>query len=180
MFKSLIIVHFMIREGEPNVTLRYLASGPERRLAVSSFTEGTYTRTKFDGYMRRKHSLLMRGASRKDGAAGLAELDIEPAISAEPVRIKLIEASAVQVQGKNIIAYAEYLVSRAAAYGATKVDYVRAGEGRLKKLSVDKGLLRETESVQDQIRALLKCDVSIPTGLSYTTPRPNHVTPPLP
>ncbi|TID22732.1 ANTH-domain-containing protein [Venturia nashicola] len=103
VFKSLIIVHFMIREGEPNVTLRYLASGPERKLAVSSFTE-------------------------------------------------------VQVQGKNIISYAEYLVSRATAYGATKVDYVRAGEGRLKKLSVDKGLLRETESVQDQIRALLKCD----------------------
>ncbi|QDS68877.1 hypothetical protein FKW77_007589 [Venturia effusa] len=103
VFKSLIIVHFMIREGEPNVTLRYLASGPERKLAVSSFTE-------------------------------------------------------VQVQGKNIIAYAEYLVARATAYGATKVDYVRAGEGRLKKLSVDKGLLRETESVQDQIRALLKCD----------------------
>jgi hypothetical protein len=67
----------------------------------------------------------------------------------------------VQVQGKNIIAYAEYLVSRAAAYGATKVDYVRAGEGRLKKLTVEKGLLRETESVQDQIRALLKCDVSV-------------------
>jgi hypothetical protein len=66
----------------------------------------------------------------------------------------------VQVQGKNIIAYAEYLVQRAAAYGGTKVDYVRAGEGRLKKLTVDKGLLRETESVQDQIRALLKCDVS--------------------
>jgi hypothetical protein len=33
----------MIREGEPNVTLRYLANGPERKLAVSSFTEGTYT-----------------------------------------------------------------------------------------------------------------------------------------
>jgi hypothetical protein len=65
----------------------------------------------------------------------------------------------VQVQGKNIIAYAEYLVQRATAYGSTKVDYVRAGEGRLKKLTVDKGLLRETESVQDQIRALLKCDV---------------------
>jgi hypothetical protein len=42
VFKSLIIVHFMIREGEPNVTLRYLASGPERKLAVSSFTEGTH------------------------------------------------------------------------------------------------------------------------------------------
>jgi hypothetical protein len=77
----------------------------------------------------------------------------------------------VQVQGKNIIAYAEYLVQRAIAYGATKVDYVRAGEGRLKKLTVDKGLLRETESVQDQIRALLKCDVS-----AYGEPFPVHST----
>jgi hypothetical protein len=29
----------------------------------------------------------------------------------------------------------------------------------LKTLSIDKGLLRETESVQEQIRALLRCDV---------------------
>lgn len=39
----------MIREGEPNVTLRYLASGPERKLAVSSFTEGTYIWTEKGG-----------------------------------------------------------------------------------------------------------------------------------
>jgi hypothetical protein len=66
----------------------------------------------------------------------------------------------VQTQGRNIRTYAEYLVQRATSYGATKTDYVRAGEGRLKKLSVDKGLLRETESIQEQIRALLRCDVS--------------------
>jgi hypothetical protein len=40
VFKSLIIVHFMIREGEPNVTLRYLASSPQRKLAINNFTEG--------------------------------------------------------------------------------------------------------------------------------------------
>jgi hypothetical protein len=39
------------------------------------------------------------------------------------------------------------------------VDYVRGGEGRLKRLSIDKGLLREAESVQEQIRYLLKCQV---------------------
>jgi hypothetical protein len=34
-------------------------------------------------------------------------------------------------------------------------------ESRLEKLSVDKGLLRETEFVQRQLNALLKCDVSV-------------------
>ena len=33
------------------------------------------------------------------------------------------------------------------------------GEGRLKRLTVEKDLLREAESVQDQIRSLLKCQV---------------------
>jgi hypothetical protein len=65
----------------------------------------------------------------------------------------------VQTQGHNIRTYSEYLLRRAIEYGATKVDYVRGGEGRLKRLSVEKGLLREAESVQDQIRALLKCQV---------------------
>lgn len=66
----------------------------------------------------------------------------------------------VQTQGHNIRTYTEYLLRRAIEYGATKVDYVRGGEGRLKRLTVDKGLLRECESVQEQIRYLLKCQVS--------------------
>ncbi|KAF1990314.1 ANTH-domain-containing protein [Aulographum hederae CBS 113979] len=103
VFKSLIIVHFMIREGEPDVTLAYLSHGPQHKLAINNFTE-------------------------------------------------------VQTQGKNIRAYAEYLLVRATSFGSTKVDYVRQGEGRLKRLTVDKGLLREVESVEDQIRALVKCD----------------------
>ena len=41
MFKSLIIVHLMIREGEPEVTLKYLAQNPHRKLAINHFTEGT-------------------------------------------------------------------------------------------------------------------------------------------
>ncbi|KAL1641582.1 hypothetical protein SLS61_010049 [Didymella pomorum] len=102
VFKSLIIVHLMIREGEPEVTLKYLAQNPTRKLAINSFTE-------------------------------------------------------VQTQGHNIRTYTEYLLRRAIEYGATKVDYVRGGEGRLKRLTIDKGLLREAESVQEQIRYLLKC-----------------------
>lgn len=31
----------MIREGEPEVTLKYLAQNPQRKLAINSFTEGT-------------------------------------------------------------------------------------------------------------------------------------------
>ena len=41
VFKSLIIVHLMIREGEPNVTLKYLAEQP-RKLAISNFSDGAY------------------------------------------------------------------------------------------------------------------------------------------
>jgi len=45
---------------------------------------------------------------------------------------------------------------------------VRGGEGRLKRLTIDKGLLREAESVQDQIRYLLKCQVQ-PTCMKQTS-----------
>jgi hypothetical protein len=65
----------------------------------------------------------------------------------------------VQTQGRNIRSYSDYLVQRAISFSSTHVDYVRRGEKRLKGLSVDKGLLRETESVQEQINRLLKCDV---------------------
>ncbi|KAF2771156.1 ANTH-domain-containing protein, partial [Teratosphaeria nubilosa] len=103
-FKSLIIVHLMVKEGAPDATLRYLATAPKNRLAVNQFTD-------------------------------------------------------VQTQGQNIRRYQEYLVSRALAYAVTRCDYVRAvGDGRMKRLTVDKGLLRETEVIQDQIKALVKCD----------------------
>lgn len=67
--------------------------------------------------------------------------------------------SAAQTQGRNIRHYSNYLSERARAYRETKIDWVRAKEPRLEKLSVDKGLLRETEVVQHQLNALLKCDV---------------------
>ncbi|KAK9783172.1 hypothetical protein AB5N19_08524 [Seiridium cardinale] len=103
VFKSLITVHLMIREGSPDVTLAYLARH-RNMLATSSFTDA-------------------------------------------------------QTQGRNIRHYAAYLAERARAYKDTKVDWVRTKETRLEKLSVDKGLLRETEVVQHQLTALLKCDV---------------------
>ena len=67
----------------------------------------------------------------------------------------------VQTQGRNIRHYTNYLSERARAYRDTKCDFVRGGDRRLEKMSVEKGLLRETEVVQHQITALLKCDVSM-------------------
>ena len=103
-FKSLIIVHLMIKEGAPDVTLSYLSAAPTHRLAINSFTD-------------------------------------------------------VQTQGHNIRRYSDYLLARAKAFAAAHVDYVAHGVGHLKRLSVDKGLLRETEIVQDQVRALVKCNL---------------------
>ena len=72
----------------------------------------------------------------------------------------LTEHGKVQTQGRNIRHYTNYLSERARAYRETKCDFVRGAERRLEKMTVDKGLLRETETVQHQITALLKCDVS--------------------
>lgn len=104
VFKALIVVHLMIREGAPEVTLRYVAESP-KRLAISSFAE-------------------------------------------------------VQTQGTNIRRYSEYLLERVKGYRDAKTDFVRSGVGKIRRLTVDKGLLRQTEIVQDQIRALIRCDVS--------------------
>lgn len=93
----------MIREGAPDITLRYLAESP-KRLAISSFTE-------------------------------------------------------MQTQGISIRRYYEYLLERVKAYHDTTTDFVRAGTGKMRSLTVDKGLLRQTEIVQAQIKALLKCDL---------------------
>ncbi|KAH8766690.1 ANTH domain-containing protein [Diaporthe sp. PMI_573] len=103
VFKSLITVHLMVREGSPDVTLAYL-SKHRNMLAVSMFSDA-------------------------------------------------------QTQGRNIRHYANYLSERARAYRDTKIDWVRGRESRMDTVSVEKGLLRETEAIQNQLTALLKCDV---------------------
>ncbi|PFH61195.1 hypothetical protein XA68_18011 [Ophiocordyceps unilateralis] len=103
VFKSLIVVHLMIREGSPDVALAYLSRN-RNMLALGHFSDA-------------------------------------------------------QTQGRNIRHYASYLSERAKAYRDTKTDWVRAPESRLERLSVEKGLLRETEVVQTQLTALVRCDV---------------------
>lgn len=66
----------------------------------------------------------------------------------------------MQTQGLNIRRYSEYLLERVRAYRDTKTDFVKSGTGKMRKLNVEKGLLRQTEVVQDQIEALVRCDVS--------------------
>ncbi|KAF2437006.1 ANTH-domain-containing protein [Tothia fuscella] len=171
VFKSLIIVHFMIREGEPNVTLRYLSSSPQRKLAINNFTEGTYMHEYGSTAIRLGNTgpstlrLVQNAHGVSVQAQGIA-INVGAGRDAAKGNIEkrfnrcclLLTILVVQTQGRNIKTYSEYLVQRATSFAQTKTDYVREGEGRLKRLSIEKGLLRETESIQEQIRALLRCD----------------------
>ncbi|KAL9122327.1 MAG: hypothetical protein Q9187_001119 [Circinaria calcarea] len=136
VFKALIIVHLMIREGEPNVTLKFLADAPSK-LDTGTFSDG------------------------EEAMASIAE-----ALGDLLCTVLTEHGLLVQVQGSNIRHYSVYLLARVKSYRDTKIDWVREGQGRLKRQTIDKGLLRETESVQKQIAALLKCDV-IFSGLPH-------------
>lgn len=115
VYKLLIVIHIMIREGDRDFTLKYIGENMPNLL-----------------------NLEQSSVSRSTGYNN----DV-----------------------KFILKYAKYLLTRVKQFQATQVDYVRdersnnstdqAG-GRLRFLSVDKGLLRESESVQKQIDALLK------------------------
>lgn len=121
VFKALIVLHLMIREGQQDAALGYLSDNP-KKIAPSNFSEGMKSVVFVN-----QRNLLMN--------------------------------TLAQSQGHNIRRYAEYLITRAKAFEASKTDHVRNGPGRLKRIGVDKGLLRETEIVQKQIRVLLRCDV---------------------
>lgn len=108
VFKSLIVVHVLIREGYKDAALQNLVQNPSM-LSCSHFTDASE-------------------------------------------------------QGYNIKRYSYYLSERVKAYESFKVDHVRerqhasVEESRLRKLSVDQGLLREVQGVQREVKALLKCD----------------------
>lgn len=114
VYKSLIVVHELIKEGEPTVTLEYLADHQDMlKISKNAF------------------STLYAGLINK---------------------------------------YAKYILVRVREYDLTGIDYIRDEQlhnnalrkrsddgGRLKSLSVEKGLLIEVESVERQIQGLLKC-----------------------
>lgn len=114
VFKLLIVIHIMIREGDKDVTLKYLVRYPQ----VLNLNRSSVTKN-----------------------------------------------SSLHSDVRFIVRYSKYLQARVKQFDATNVDYVRDERsnnstsqmgGRLRTLSVQKGLLREAESVQKQIDALLK------------------------
>ncbi|KAK9456794.1 ANTH domain-containing protein [Dipodascopsis uninucleata] len=108
VYKSLIVVHIMIREGRKDAALEYLS-----------------------------HHARM--------------LDCRHLNAANSGRY-----------GDMIVRYSRYLQERVRQYASLKIDYVRhkkdnPNQGRLRNLTVEKGLLREVEGVQSQIHYLLLC-----------------------
>lgn len=119
VYKSLVVLHIMLREGDDHTTIKYLAS----HLKMLDITIGKNGR------------FISNGGDLKQ-----------------------------------IYSYASYLATRAKEYRSTGHDFIRETKKPygswdshdkttvLRVLSVDKGLLRETESVQRQIDALLQCN----------------------
>ncbi|WPG97468.1 Hypothetical protein R9X50_00024400 [Acrodontium crateriforme] len=89
---------------------------------------------------------------------GAADVTLSYLAVAPKNRLAINTFTDVQTQGHNIRRYSEYLLARAQAYSVARCDYVRSGDGRMKRLTVDKGLLRETEVIQEQVKALVRCD----------------------
>ncbi|KAK9462039.1 ANTH domain-containing protein [Lipomyces oligophaga] len=117
VFKSLIVIHIMIREGRKEAALEYLS-----------------------------HHGRMLDCSHMGAANAGREAEV-------------------------ISSYSKYLQERVKQYASIKRDFVRtngSAEGRLRKLSVEKGLLRETESVQSQLRALLRAKFEPENDISLT------------
>ncbi|KAI5952075.1 hypothetical protein CANMA_005154 [Candida margitis] len=117
VYKSLIVIHLMIREGDRDVTLKYLAD--------------------------QGHSMLNLSSSN----------------------IASNNSGSLNADVRLIMKYSKYLHTRVKQYDATGIDYVRDERsnnsttqegGRLRSLTIERGLLRETESVQKQIDSLLK------------------------
>ncbi|RIA92620.1 ANTH domain-containing protein [Glomus cerebriforme] len=109
VFKSLIVVHTLMRRGNNDKVLTHLVRYPGL-LNVSGF----------------KDKSTMNGAE----------------------------------QNKNIHSYAIYLEEKVAVYRELKVDFTKVnkeGGGRLRKLTVAKGLLREVKILQRQLETLLNC-----------------------
>lgn len=117
VYKALIVIHIMMREGDRDVVLKYLAKRAPRMLVLTT------------------SNITRNSDSRSD--------------------VRLISR------------YSKYLATRVVQYEAIRIDYVRdersrttngQSGGRLRLLTVERGLLRECESVQKQIDSLLKCN----------------------
>jgi hypothetical protein len=77
---------------------------------------------------------------------------------------RLREKSSGVIHIQNIYLYTSYLQQKVAAYRELQVDYIKhtmaTKVGRLRRLTIKDGLLKETMVLQNQVTALLKCKVS--------------------
>ncbi|ODV57942.1 ANTH-domain-containing protein [Ascoidea rubescens DSM 1968] len=123
VFKSLIVLHIMIREGELNKTLNFLS----KNIKI------------FKVYQINEYN--------NQYITGNNDYNV-----------------------KNLRKYSNYLITRSKQFQLTRIDYVRDERlnnntlhnnpnvgGRLRNLSIEKGILSEVESVEKQIDSLLKC-----------------------
>ncbi|ONH71581.1 Phosphatidylinositol-binding clathrin assembly protein unc-11 [Pichia kudriavzevii] len=118
VYKALIVIHILVREGDENVCIKYLSN----HLSI------------FDLKIGKGGKFISNGGDLNQ-----------------------------------VYSYAQYLTARAKAFGMTKHDFIKETKkpfgswnssdksSILRDISVDKGLLRLTESVQAQIDALLRC-----------------------
>ncbi|BFZ55401.1 hypothetical protein PYCC9005_002442 [Savitreella phatthalungensis] len=80
--------------------------------------------------------------------------------------LQTVGVSPMSDHGRSIHNYGGYLQQRARSFAAIQQDYAKGrsdrskASGRLRKLSVEKGLLRETEHVQKMISSLVRCKLS--------------------
>ncbi|EEB06698.1 ENTH/VHS domain-containing protein [Schizosaccharomyces japonicus yFS275] len=78
--------------------------------------------------------------------------------------LEVLKATALTTQGENIHNYSQYLQERVKQYSRLSCDYARQGDGpkaKLKGLTVERGLLRNVEGIQAQLRRLLKCEYMV-------------------
>ncbi|KAI9252525.1 ANTH domain-containing protein [Helicostylum pulchrum] len=101
------------------------------------------------------HTLMRLG----DGEKTIAYVETKPSALDTS---KLREKSSGVVHIQNIYLYTAYLEQKVIAYRHLRYDYVKntmgSKEGRLRRLSVKDGLLKETIVLQKQIGTLLKCN----------------------
>ncbi len=156
MYKALIILHAMIRNGAVENVLSHVAQdevGQQLKiLAGRSSGHGSASRVS-----SASSSSLSRRASLKFGAHIVTASDFAPpADSGSVPRI--------------VRSYASYLDDRVRAYKELRHDVIRSsdsarsgggtGSNRLRRLVVEKGLLREVGITQKVGNSAVQCDVS--------------------
>ncbi|CAO3627259.1 unnamed protein product [Cunninghamella blakesleeana] len=101
------------------------------------------------------HVLMRQG----NGDRTIAYVETHPACL-DTTRLREKSSGVIHIQ--NIYLYTAYLQQKVEAFRELKIDYVKATMGnkvgRLRRLSIKDGLLKETTVLQKQLGSLLKCN----------------------